>query len=152
MSQIDPLDALRRNFAEAVPHVKELGIRVTDFGTEGVTMALPYRDDWLGDTERGVIHTGIITTLVDSCCGLALLARLQTLEAIATLDLRMDYLRPALRDKEVHCRAECFRVTPHIAFLRATTWQDDPAEPLSVSIGAFMRTTKNKPRGNMIPA
>lgn len=152
MTQTNLLEALRQNFAEAVPHVKQLGISVTDFGVDGVTMSLPYRDEWLGDTERGVIHTGVITTLIDSCCGLALLAHLQTLEPIATLDLRMDYLRPALRDKPVHCRAWCYRLTPHIAFLRAEAWQDNAQEPVAASNGAFMRTTKNKPRGNMIPA
>jgi uncharacterized protein (TIGR00369 family) len=114
-------------------------------------MTLPYRNDWLGDTERGVIHTGVITTLIDSCCGMALLARLKSLEAIATLDLRVDYLRPALRDKPVHCRAECYRVTQSVAFLRAAAWQDSESEPVAVSTGAFMRTTRNKPRP-MIPA
>lgn len=143
--------ALHHRFADAVPHVKELGIVVNTLTPEAVLMQLPYRDDWLGDPSRGVIHTGVITTLVDSACGLALLAKLQSLEAIATLDLRMDYLRPALRDRDLHCRAECYRVTPHIAFARATVWQELESEPVAVSQSVFMRTTRNRPRA-LFPA
>lgn len=150
MPTTSPLESLRRNFAEYVPHVKALGITVTGFAPESVVMTLPYRDEWLGDTERGVIHTGVITTLIDSCCGMALLAKLESLEAIATLDLRVDYLRPALRDKPVLCRAECYRLTQSVAFLRATAWQDNESEPVAVSTGAFMRNSRSKPRP-MIP-
>lgn len=148
-------EALRRNFAAAVPHVKQLGIRVDELSSHSVRMTLPFREDWLGDPERGVIHTGVVTTLVDSASGLCVLLKLQTLEPIATLDLRMDYLRPALRDLDVICRAECYRVTPHIAFVRASVWQGDEAAPVATSQSVFMRTQRNKSgasRGPMIPS
>ncbi|HVT36958.1 MAG TPA: PaaI family thioesterase [Nevskiaceae bacterium] len=152
MSLTNIQGALRANFRRAVPHVRELGIEVSICEPEYVEMMLPYREDWLGDVERGVIHTGVITTLVDSACGLALLAHLSTLEPIATLDLRMDYLRPAFAPKPVWCRAECYRSTENIVFMRASCWQDDRAQPVSATQAAFMRTTRSRPRPNMIPA
>lgn len=150
LTQLD--ETLRRKFADAVPHVKQLGICVDEISAQSVRMSLPFREEWLGDPERGVIHTGVVTTLVDSASGLCVLLKLASLEPIATLDLRMDYLRPALRDKTVYCRAECYRVTPHIAFVRANVWQDDEDQPVATSQSVFMRTQRNKPRGPMIPS
>lgn len=133
--------ALSKTFGRAVPHVQELGITVDEITEQWALAQLPYRDEWLGDSERGIIHTGVITTFVDSICGIALLGKAGAFEAIATLDLRMDYLRPAVRGKTLHCRAECYRFTSHIAFMRATVWQDSEAEPVAQSQSAFMRSS-----------
>lgn len=137
---------LADNFSRTVPHVAELGITIDRIDETGAYASLPYREDWLADAERGFIHTGVITTLVDSVAGAALLARLAMFEGIATLDLRMDYLRPALRDKALHCKAECYRLTSQIAFVRAEVWQDNPAEPVANAQAAFMRSNRSKRR------
>lgn len=134
--------ALRQRFAQFTPHVAVCGMRLTAVDTEGVEATLPFRDDWLGDTERGLIHPGIVSVLVDSACGAAVIARIANLEPIATLDLRMDYLRAGLRDLDIHCRAECYRLTDSIAFVRASVWQQDRTLPIALSQSAFMRTRR----------
>lgn len=138
--------ALLTAFSRAVPHAKELGIVMDEITDHWALAHLPYRDEWLGDGTRGILHTGIITTLVDSICGTALLAKIGSFQAIATLDLRMDYLKPAVRDKPLHCRAECLRMTSHIAFMRASVWQDSEKEPCALAMGAFMRNSNNARR------
>lgn len=45
---------------------------------------------------------------------------------MATLDLRVDYLRPARSRADVMVRAECYRQTRHIAFNSGTVWFDEP--------------------------
>ncbi|MGH8461418.1 MAG: PaaI family thioesterase [Stenotrophobium sp.] len=138
--------ALGTRFSTAVPHVRELGICVGDVCAEHVDANLPFREDWLGDPLRGLIHTGVITTLVDSVSGVAVLAKLERYEPVATLDLRMDYLRPALRDLALNCRAECYRVSTHIAFVRARVWQDDVDAPVATSQSVFMLSSRKKQR------
>ncbi len=132
--------ALSRGFATSVPHVKELGIELTHVEAAYSEGRLPYRPEFLGDAEHQLIHTGVVTTLIDSVCGVALIAHLGLPTRIATLDLRVDYLRPSRPGKDLVCRAECYRSTEQIAFLRATVWQDDPQQPVATSMGAFMRT------------
>ena len=88
-------DILRTSFTDAVPHSRECGMTIERLDEGGAVAVMPFRPEWLGDTERGVIHTGIITTLIDSVCGMAALAAAKRFESIATLDLRMDFLRPA---------------------------------------------------------
>ncbi|MES2488708.1 MAG: PaaI family thioesterase [Pseudomonadota bacterium] len=138
--------ALTERFLQVVPHVRELGMSIVDLQTEGIHIRLPYREEWLGDVVHGLIHPGIISTLVDSGSGLAVLARLENPEPIATLDLRMDYQRPALKDLALDCRAEAYRVTPHIVFVRATVWQTDESKPVALSQLAFMRSSTSKKR------
>src|SRR5687768_11924548 len=102
-------------------------------------MRMPCRPEFLGDMERAAIHTGAVTTLIDSACGVAVLAHLGTPEPIATLDLRVDYLRASRMHADLVCRAVCFRTTPQIVFVRAEVWQDDPSQPVAVGQAAFMR-------------
>lgn len=139
-------ELLRHHFVRVTPHVAECGMRISNLNAESAEVTLPFREDWLGDAERGLIHPGIVTTLVDSACGAAVLAHIGHLEPIATLDLRMDYLRAGLRDRDVHCRAECYRLTASIAFARASVWQRDPAEPIAISQSVFMRTQRRTPK------
>jgi len=139
-------EELIARFTQAVPHIKELGMTIIDVQSEGVHIRLPYREEWLGDTVHGLIHPGIISTLVDSASGLSVLARLDNPEPIATLDLRMDYQRPAIKDHALDCRAEAYRVTPHIVFVRASVWQSDENKPVALSQLAFMRSSTSKRR------
>jgi uncharacterized protein (TIGR00369 family) len=151
MSTSDFHQALRLSYCTLVPHVRDLGIELTRVDAEAAEARLPYRPELLGDVERGLIHTGVITSLIDSICGLALLAHIAKPTRIATLDLRVDYLRPSRPGADLLCRADCYRLTEHIAFLRASVWQDDPQQPVASSLGTFMRTAgEGQQRGNAL--
>jgi uncharacterized protein (TIGR00369 family) len=142
MTPQDFYDMLRRTYATSVPHVGELGIELIRVDGRAVEARLPSKPEFLGDVEHQLIHTGVVTTLIDSICGLALIAHIGKPTRIATLDLRVDYLRPSRPGKDLNCRAECYRLTEQIAFLRAEVWQNDPATPVASGMGAFMRTAR----------
>ena len=139
MVQKGYFEALQSNFSRLIPHARECGLVIDRLDAQGALASLPYRREWLGDTGRGLLHTGIITTLVDTVSGLAALSATGQFEPIATLDLRMDYLRPALPEKTLYSHAECYRLTRSIAFVRARAWQDDEQQPVAVSQSTFMR-------------
>ena len=56
---------------------------------------MPYDAKLVGNPETGVLHGGAITALLDGASGAAVFAALVDIVPIATLDLRIDYLRPA---------------------------------------------------------
>ena len=83
----------------------------------------------------------MLTVLADSACGLAVGAALTERMPYATLDLRMDYLRPAGPEHEVFCEAHCYRVTRSVAFVRAEVWQQDRSQPIATAQATFMLST-----------
>src|SRR5688572_13851293 len=106
-------------FVRHVPHNHALGIEVLAVGNAAARFRLPWAEHLVGNPELGVLHGGPITALLDACCGAAVFAALSELKPIATLDLRIDYLKPAETRRDVIARAECYKVTRNVAFVRA---------------------------------
>ena len=100
--------------------------------------SLPYRPVFVGDTETGVIHGGVVTAMLDESCGIAVQLALDGTRAIATLDLRIDYQKPATPGLDIRAHAICYRVTRSIAFVRATAYQDSEDDPVATATACFM--------------
>ena len=129
---------LEGRYVGAVPHNQALGLRVVDYMPERLSLALPYRENLVGNPETGVLHGGCITSLMDATCGGAVILSLAAPRRIATLDLRIDYVRPGLPHQEVICDAHCYKVTRHVAFVRATAHHGDTANPIATASGTFV--------------
>ena len=121
-----------------VPYAARLGIRVVELGPGTVTLRLPYRAELVGDPTRGVVFGGVITGLLDHGAGLATACALEQLTAIATVDLRIDYLRAAEAGRELYGRMECYKVTRDIAFVRGLAWEANPADPFATCHATMM--------------
>ena len=65
-------------------------------------------------------------------------------EPFATLDLRIDYVKPATPGQPVIAEAECYRITHSVAFTRAFAHQGDPKDPIAAAAGTFMLGTKGE--------
>lgn len=136
------VEQFEKRFFRSIPQMNSTGIRVDRVDGIRPRLVLPARADWLGDPQRSLLHPGPLTVLADSACGAAVGLALDRVQPYATLDLRMDLLRPAGPDRDVHCVAECFRMTPNIAFTRATLWQEDEQSPIATAMATFMRGTR----------
>ncbi len=123
---------------EHVPHSRDMGHRIEEVRNGVAILRQPFRDCLVGDPENGLIHTGVQITLIDAACGIAVFSALGKLQTIATLDLRMDYLRPAVSGADLLSCAECYRLTGQIAFVRGTIWQKNRERPVSTAQAAFM--------------
>jgi len=129
-------------FLSAIRHCQVLGLRLHSADATGLTVLLPYSVEIVGDPNSGVIHGGVLTTLMDTACGMATLCVLPEFEVCPTLDLRIDYMHPAAPHKDVYGFAECYRVTRDIIFARGFAYQDDPEQPIAHVVGTFMRMGK----------
>jgi uncharacterized protein (TIGR00369 family) len=99
---------------------------------------LPYRPVFVGDTETGVLHGGVVTAMLDETCGMAVQLALDGTRSIATLDLRIDYQKPATPGLDIRAHSVCYRVTRSIAFVRATAYQETEDEPVATATACFM--------------
>lgn len=119
-------------------HGQMLGQRYHTHGEDWVELALAFRPDLVGDPESGVLASGPILTMMDTATSLSVWTVLGEFRAHATLDLRIDYLRPARPGKTVIARGQCYRITRSIAFVRGQAHDGDPADPLAHVAGTFM--------------
>ena len=100
--------------------------------------SLPYRPVFVGDTATGVLHGGVVTAMLDESCGMAVQLALDGARAIATLDLRIDYQKPATPGLDIRAHAICTRVTRSIAFVRSTAYQESEDDPVATATACFM--------------
>ena len=130
------------SFTEVTPLCKALGMVVTDVDIGTATFTMPYNPDLIGDPTTGVIHGGPVSTLLDSVSGLAVIAHPDNTAMTATIDLRIDYMRPAPIGQNLTANAEVYHTTKTVAFTRATAWADDKTKPIAQATGAFVFAKK----------
>lgn len=124
-----------------VPHNRELGLAVVDFRHPSgeLWMRLPYDARLVGNPDDGMLHGGAITTLMDAACGMAVMVRLGTASRIATLDLRIDHLKPGTPGRDVVAHTECYKVTRSVAFVRGFAHHGDADDPIAAVAASFIR-------------
>ena len=127
-----------RRFAQSIPHVQDLGIEAVEASAGEGVMRLPYRRDLVGNPETGVLHGGVITTLIDTVCGFAVFFSQGEIKTIATLDLRIDYLKPATPERDLYAYAQCYKSTRSVAFVRAVAYHDHRDDPIAHTAATFM--------------
>ncbi len=127
------------------PQAQALGMRVVSIGEARAVVEVDWRADLVGDPETGVIASGVVTTLLDNTCGVAAFAALKEPSSTATLDLRIDYMRPAKKGATIRADAHCYRLTRSVAFVRAFAFDsDDETDPVASAQAAFMMGTSAK--------
>ena len=121
-----------------VPHAKAVGMKILTARRNHAWLAIPYAPHLVGNPDTGVIHGGVITSLLDNACGIAVQLALPERLSIATLDLRLDYMKPATPKLDLTGHAHCYKVTKNIAFVRGTAYHTDESDPIATCVGTFM--------------
>lgn len=104
--------------------ITHMALKIEEVSPEGVLVRMPFNPDFCVDSAQTLLHGGILTALLDSVFGLANFIAIEGVSTMATLDLRVDYLRPAQSRADIIVRASCYRQTRHIAFDAGSIWFD----------------------------
>jgi uncharacterized protein (TIGR00369 family) len=126
----DFVAGLTQLFEERIPFNAVLGLRIDSLAGEGVTGHLTMRPDLIGHYAHQRLHGGVISATLDAMAGLAVMAaigarhldeapidRLRRFGKLGTIDLRIDYLRPAIGPRFL-LRAEVLRLGSRVATTR----------------------------------
>lgn len=148
MSDIPEFDAAERGggfdperffeLARKVGHGRALGLAYRASGPDWVELELPWREELVGMPDEGFLASGAIVSLLDTCGGAAVWSALGRYQPIVTIDLRLDYFRPAPRGETVIARCRCDRLTRRIAFVSGNAHTGDETRPVARATSTFM--------------
>lgn len=136
-----PLEIIREmgdQLIQASPQAKALGISLVSVEKAEAVLKIAYKPELVGDPDTGVVAGGVITTLLDQTCAQSIWAALPEYTSIATLDLRIDYMRPAKPGADIFAHAHCYKLTRSVAFVRAQAYDADIEDPIATAQAAFM--------------
>ncbi len=89
-------DALKHFMETGIPFNRVLGIRLVTLEKGHARLEIPFRDELVGDPFRPALHGGVLSALADTAGGAAVWSNVLDLRPrVSTIDLRIDYLRPA---------------------------------------------------------
>ena len=136
-------------FEEKIAFNKLLGLKITCLAPERVTGRIDMKPELVGHYLYNRIHGGVVSATLDAMAGLAVMAavgarhfhepiaqRLQRFAKLGTIDLRIDYLRPAIGD-HFELRAEVLRLGSRVASTRMEFFGAD-GKLLSTGAGAYI--------------
>jgi uncharacterized protein (TIGR00369 family) len=122
----------------SVGHGRALGLEYRASAGQWIELALPWREELVGVPESGILASGAIVSLIDTAGGASIWMALGRFQPIVTIDLRLDYLRPAVKGETVVARCECYKLTRAIGFVRGIAHGGDEARPIAHATGTFM--------------
>lgn len=128
----------------ATPQAAALGIELTALENGVARGRTRYRPDLVGDPESGILAGGVITTMLDQLSGVAAVVAMREPTTVATIDLRIDYMRAAEPGRDVLAEAKAIRVTRSVVFVHAVAYEESVDNPIAHAAAAFMITGKRK--------
>lgn len=139
------VEALRQMFEERIVFNRVLGLKITSFDPQRVCARIAMREELIGHFLHRRLHGGVISATLDAMGGLAVMlaigarhlheppeARLARFAKLGTIDLRVDYLRPA-SGPHFDASAETMRLGSRVA---GTRMELHDAEGRLVAAGA----------------
>ena len=128
--EADFVAGLATIFEERISFNRLLGLRIDALEADHVSGHLAMRPELIGHYAHNRLHGGVISATLDAMGGLAVMAaigarhldesaaqRLQRFGKLGTIDLRIDYLRPAIGERFV-LRAQVLRLGSRVASTR----------------------------------
>ena len=103
------LDFVRIMYEEKIPFNKDLGMKIESMEPDNIRVRFDMADRLIGNYMRGVLHGGVISSVLDATGGMiaaiGILNKMagqsveefeKRLSRMGTIDLRIDFLRPGL--------------------------------------------------------
>jgi uncharacterized protein (TIGR00369 family) len=142
------VSAIKKIF-EKIPFNKVLGLKFESIDSDCVKTQFEMRDELMGNFERGMLHGGVISSVIDATGGLSaaigirekmrgetLEAKLKKSSRVSTIDLRVDFLRPGL-GKQFVVTAYTLRTGNKVAVTRIEM-HNDQNDLIAVGTGSYI--------------
>jgi uncharacterized protein (TIGR00369 family) len=104
------------------PFHQWLGLTVMSVSDNAIELKAKWRQEWVVNLERGYTHGGVLAALIDLAADWAMVK--QTGRGVPTIDLRIDYHRPAGRG-DLIARGKVIRSGSQFATAEAQIFDQD---------------------------
>ena len=121
---------LQQAIEEIIPFNIVLGLKVLTLQEGIAKIIMPYNSQLLGDVTRPALHGGAIAAMIDAAGGAALYTLVKPADKISTIDMRVDYLRPAPKDNVIAV-AEVRRAGNRVAVVNVIVTPEKSPEPVA---------------------
>lgn len=138
-----------KTMMQFTPQGRALGFELTRLEGSKVCGRVPYKPELIGDPETGVIAGGVITTFLDQLSGMATVLVMNEPSMVATIDIRIDYMRAATPGRDVMAEAHCYKIGRNVAFVRAIAYEDSLDNPIAHATSTFMVNATRKIGANL---
>ena len=135
-------------FAEEIrqspPFATVLGMEYVREQGSKLWVRLRVSEHILQDTQARRVHGGAITATLDNARGWCIRTHSQYENgtSMATLDLRADFIRPAVPELDIMVMAECYAIQKNMAYAKAVAYQTSMNDPIAKSLATFAGYTE----------
>lgn len=95
LNTYDPVCPDLLEFIQQTPWHRYLGIQVEQLLKGSARIRLPFKPEFTGNATKGALHGGVLSSLADICAIATVWTFCRPQDLSATVDLKVDYLRPA---------------------------------------------------------
>jgi uncharacterized protein (TIGR00369 family) len=115
------MEELIKNLYKRIPYYSTLGLEIKDIGNGRASFEILIREEL---TQNGMVHGGVIASLIDSSCACAAFSLVYPKGYITTIDLQVEYLKPAFKGY-LFAKAKCIKSGKNIYFCKAKVWNEE---------------------------
>lgn len=141
-------EVLKQVMEEMIPFNRYLGVRVARAEKGLCRLEVPFREELIGDPLRPALHGGVLSALADAAGGGAVWTGIEDDRArVSTIDLRIDYLRPA-RLETIVAEATVVRLGNRVGVADVRLFHPDKeSETVATGKGVYNVTIKKEKLG-----
>jgi uncharacterized protein (TIGR00369 family) len=115
------MEELKKNLYKRIPYYSTLGLKLQEIGDGRATFEILIKEEL---TQNGMIHGGVIASLIDSACACAAISLVYPNGYITTIDLQVEFIRPAVKGILI-AKAKCMKAGKTIFFCKAKVWDSE---------------------------
>ena len=113
-------DELRRYLTDGVPYWRRLGLELVSVSRDEAVFEAAYRDDL---SQRGILHGGVLASIIDSVCACAAIAHTYPDAYATTINLQVAYTK-AVSAGRIRAVGKCIRAGQRVLFCEAQVWNE----------------------------
>ena len=115
------MEELKKILYKRIPYYSTLGLELQEIGDGKATFEVKIRKEL---TQNGMVHGGVIASLIDSACACAAFSLIYPEGYATTIDLQVEFHKPVTNGRLI-ATGKCLKSGKHIFFCKAKVWNGD---------------------------